>query len=158
MPRPGGLLWDVGAGAGSIAIEWSLSHPRCRAIAIERDHDRAKRIGANAAQLGVPGLVVVHGSAPAALRDLPVPDAVFVGGGATAEVLETCWSALAPGGRLVVHAVTVETETIIMDRWQRWGGDLRRISVEHLERIGSYHGWQPARAVVQWSLSKPADL
>lgn len=158
MPRPGELLWDVGAGAGSIAIEWSLSHPRCRAIAIERDHDRAKRITANAGQLGVPGLAVVHGTAPAALRDLPVPDAVFVGGGVTTEVLNSCWSALAPGGRLVVHAVTVETEMIITEHWQRWGGELRRISVEHLERIGSYHGWRPARAVVQWTLSKPLEL
>ena len=106
MPRPGDLLWDVGAGAGSIGIEWSLSHPRCRAIAIERDHDRAKRIAANAAQLGVPGIVVVHGTAPDALHDLPRPDAIFVGGGASGEVMDLCWSALAPGGRLVVHAVT----------------------------------------------------
>jgi precorrin-6Y C5,15-methyltransferase (decarboxylating) len=157
MPRPGELLWDVGAGAGSIGIEWSLSHPRCRAVAIERDHDRVKRIAANAAQLGVPGLVVVHGTAPAALPDLPTPDAVFVGGGVTAEVLDTCWSALASAGRLVVHAVTMETEMIITDQWRRWGGELTRIAVEHLERIGAYHGWKPARAVVQWSVSKPAE-
>ena len=157
MPRPDELLWDVGAGAGSIGIEWSLSHPRCRAIAVERDHDRAKRIAANAAQLGVPGLVVVHGVAPVALKELPVPNAVFVGGGATAEVLDICWSALAPGGRLVVHAVTVETEMIITDRWMRRGGIMTRIAVEHLERIGSFHGWKPARAVVQWSVSKPVE-
>jgi precorrin-6Y C5,15-methyltransferase (decarboxylating) len=157
MPRPGELLWDVGAGAGSIGIEWSLSHPRCRAVAIERDHDRVKRIAANATQLGVPGLVVVHGTAPAALHDLPRPDAVFVGGGATAEVLDTCWSALAPAGRLVVHAVTMETEMIITERWQRWGGELTRIAVEHLERLGAYHGWKPTRPVVQWSVSKPAE-
>ena len=157
MPRPGELLWDVGAGAGSIGIEWSLSHPRCRAIAIERDHDRAKRIAANAAQLGVPGIVVVHGTAPDALHDLPRPDAIFAGGGASGEVMDLCWSALAPGGRLVVHAVTVETEMIITDRWSRLGGIMTRIAVEHLERIGSYHGWKPARAVVQWSVVKPAD-
>ena len=157
MPRPGELLWDVGAGAGSIGIEWSLSHPRCRAIAVERDHDRAKRITANAAQLGVPGLVVVHGTAPTALRDLPEPDAVFLGGGAGADVLDICWSALNAGGRLVVHAVTVETEMMITDRWLRCGGELTRIAVEHLERIGSYHGWKPARAVVQWSITKPGE-
>ena len=157
MPRPGELLWDVGAGAGSIAIEWSLSHPRCRAIAIESEHDRVKRIAVNAAQLGVPGLVVVHGTAPAVLHDLPAPNAVFVGGGATPEVLDTCWSALVPAGRLVVHAVTMETEMIITDRWRRLGGTLTRIAVEHLERIGSYHGWKPARAVVQWGVSKPAE-
>jgi precorrin-6Y C5,15-methyltransferase (decarboxylating) len=150
-PRPGDLLWDVGAGAGSIAIEWLRADPRCRAIAVERDHDRVKRILANARRLGVPGLDVVHGETPAALADLPRPDAVFVGGGATGEMLDLAWSALRPGGRLVVHAVTVETEMILTERWQRLGGELTRIAIEHLERIGGYHGWKPARAVVQWS-------
>ena len=154
-PRPGELLWDVGAGAGSIAIEWLRAHPRCRAIAIERDHDRVKRIAANARQLGVPRLRVVHGVAPAALADLPRPDAVFVGGGASAAVLDLAWSALPTGGRLVVHAVTVETEMIITGKWQRIGGELTRIAVEHLERIGGYHGWKPSRSVVQWSAVKP---
>jgi precorrin-6Y C5,15-methyltransferase (decarboxylating) len=155
MPRPGELLWDVGAGAGSIAIEWLRASPRCRAIAIERDQDRTKRIAANARQLGVPGVRVVHGVAPAALADLPRPDAVFVGGGATAELLDSVWSALRPGGRVVVHAVTVETEMVITGAWQRRGGELTRIAVEHLERIGGYHGWKPSRAVVQWSAVKP---
>ena len=153
-PRPGELLWDVGAGAGSIAIEWLRASPRCRAIAVERNHDRVKRIAANAQQLGVPGLQVVHGVAPAALADLPRPDAVFVGGGARAEVLDLAWSALRPGGRLVVHAVTVETEMIVTQAWQRLGGELTRIAVEHLEQIGGYHGWRPSRAVVQWSVVK----
>jgi precorrin-6Y C5,15-methyltransferase (decarboxylating) len=155
MPRPGELLWDVGAGAGSIAIEWLRASPRCRAIAIERDQNRAKRIAGNASQLGVPGLRVVHGVAPAALVDLPAPDAVFVGGGATAELLDLAWSALRPGGRLVVHAVTVETEMIITETWQRLGGELTRLAVEHLERIGVYHGWKPSRSVVQWGAVKP---
>jgi precorrin-6B C5,15-methyltransferase / cobalt-precorrin-6B C5,C15-methyltransferase len=154
MPRPGELLWDVGAGAGSIAIEWLRASQSCGAIAIERDHDRAKRIAANAAQLGVPALRVVHGVAPAALAGLPAPDAVFVGGGATAELLDLAWAALPSGGRLVVHAVTVETETILLGCWQRRGGELTRIAVEHLERIGSYHGWKPSRSVVQWSAVK----
>ena len=156
MPRPGELLWDVGAGAGSIGIEWARSHPRCRAIAIERDPDRIKRIAANAAQLGVPGLKIVHGTAPGALTELPQPDAVFVGGGADESVLDVCWSALRPGGRLVVHAVTLETEAVIMSRWRALGGTMTRIAVEHLERIGGYHGWKPARAVVQWSVTKSA--
>jgi precorrin-6B C5,15-methyltransferase / cobalt-precorrin-6B C5,C15-methyltransferase len=154
MPRPGDLLWDVGAGAGSIAIEWLRSDPRCRAIAIERDGDRVKKIRGNAEALGVPGLDVLHGEAPDALTSLERPDAVFVGGGGTFETLEQAWSALRGGGRLVVHAVTQETEVIIVDCWRRYGGQLTRHSVEHLEPIGRYHGWRPARPVVQWSAIK----
>jgi precorrin-6Y C5,15-methyltransferase (decarboxylating) len=154
MPRPGELLWDVGAGTGSIAIEWLRSGPRSRAIAIERDLDRVKRIRGNAESLGVPNLQVVHGDAPAALASLPRPDAVFVGGGATGQTLEQAWSALRPGGRLVVHAVTQETEMIVVDSWRRYGGELTRHSIEHLEPIGRYHGWRPARPVVQWSAIK----
>jgi precorrin-6B C5,15-methyltransferase / cobalt-precorrin-6B C5,C15-methyltransferase len=154
MPRPGELLWDVGAGAGSIAIEWLRTDSRCRAIAIERDGDRVKRIRGNAEALGVPGLDVLHGEAPDALTSLEMPDAVFVGGGATFETLEQAWSALRGGGRLVVHAVTQETEVIIVDCWHRYGGQLTRHSVEHLEPIGRYHSWRPARPVVQWSAIK----
>jgi len=156
MPRPGELLWDVGAGAGSIGIEWARAHPRCRAIAVERDADRAKRIAANAAALGVPGLTVVQGTAQQALADLPPPDAVFVGGGADEQVLEVCWAALRPGGRLVAHAVTLETEAVLSARSRHRGGSLTRIALEHLERIGGYHGWKPARPVVQWSVTKPS--
>ena len=157
LPRPGEMLWDVGAGAGSVAIEWLRCHPTCRAVAVERNQDRVNRIQANASRLGVPGLSVQHGSAPEALTGLPQPDAVFVGGGATSETVGRCWSALAPGGRLVVHAVTHETEMVITDEWRRHGGELTRISVESLEPIGSYHGWKPARAIVQWSVLKPMD-
>jgi precorrin-6B C5,15-methyltransferase / cobalt-precorrin-6B C5,C15-methyltransferase len=154
MPRPGELLWDVGAGAGSIAIEWLRSDPGCRAIAIERNLDRVKRIRRNAEALGTPGLEVLHGEAPGALASLPRPHAVFVGGGATAEILGRSWEALWPGGRLVVHAVTQETEMILAECWKRFGGELSRLSLEHLEPIGRYHGWRPARAVVQWSSMK----
>jgi precorrin-6Y C5,15-methyltransferase (decarboxylating) len=154
MPRPGELIWDVGAGAGSVAIEWLRSDPRCRAIAIERDHDRVKRIRSNAEALGVPGLEVLRGDAPAVLASLPRPNAVFVGGGGTAETLDASWAALQPDGRLVVHAVTQETEMIVIDFWRRHGGELTRHSVEHLEPIGGYHGWRPARPVVQWSAIK----
>jgi precorrin-6B C5,15-methyltransferase / cobalt-precorrin-6B C5,C15-methyltransferase len=154
MPRPGDLLWDVGAGAGSIAIEWLRSDSRCRALAIEREHDRVKRIRSNAEALGVPGLEVVHGDAPAVLASLPRPNAIFVGGGGTSETLDASWVALQPDGRLVVHAVTQETEMIVIDFWRRHGGELTRHSMEHLEPIGGYHGWRPARPVVQLSAIK----
>jgi len=157
MPRPGELLWDVGAGAGSIAIEWLRSDPGCRAIAIEHNLERVKRIRGNAVGLGLPGLEVLHAEAPDALVSLPRPHAVFVGGGATKETLERSWSALRPGGRLVVHAVTQETEMIMVDCWKRYGGELVRLSMEHLEPIGRYHGWRPARAVVQWSAVKDVE-
>ena len=157
MPRPGEVLWDVGAGAGSIAIEWLRSDPGCRAIALERSLDRVKRIRANAEALGVPGLEVLHGEAPAVLATLPQPHAVFVGGGGTRDTLEHSWSALWPGGRLVVHAVTQETEMVVIDCWKRHGGELSRLSVERLEPIGRYHGWRPARAVVQWSSVKDPE-
>jgi precorrin-6B C5,15-methyltransferase / cobalt-precorrin-6B C5,C15-methyltransferase len=157
MPRPGELLWDVGAGAGSIAIEWLRSDLGCRAIAIEHNLDRVKRIRGNAEALGVPDLEVLHAEAPGALTALSRPHAVFVGGGATRETLERSWSALRPGGRLVVHAVTQETEMIMVDCWKRYGGELARLSVEYLEPIGRYHGWRPARAVVQWSAVKDIE-
>jgi precorrin-6Y C5,15-methyltransferase (decarboxylating) len=157
MPRPGELLWDVGAGAGSIAIEWLRSDPGCRAIAIEQNLDRVKRIRGNAEVLGVPSLDVLHAEVPDALASLPQPDAVFVGGGLTNETLEQSWAALRPGGRLVVHAVTLDTEMIMIECWKRHGGQLSRLAVEHLEPIGRYSGWRPARAVVQWSAVKDLE-
>jgi precorrin-6B C5,15-methyltransferase / cobalt-precorrin-6B C5,C15-methyltransferase len=158
MPRPGELLWDVGAGAGSIAIEWLRSDPGCRAIAIDHNLDRCKRIRGNAESLGVPSLDVLHGEVPQALAaSLPRPDAIFVGGGATRDTLELSWSALRPGGRLVVHAVTLETEMIAIDSWKRHGGELTRLAVEHLEPLGRYHSWRPTRGVVQWSVVKDLE-
>jgi precorrin-6B C5,15-methyltransferase / cobalt-precorrin-6B C5,C15-methyltransferase len=157
MPRPGELLWDVGAGAGSIAIEWLRSDPGCRAIAIEQNLERVKRIRGNAEVLGVPSLDVLHAEVPHALASLPRPDAIFVGGGVTQETLEQLWSALRLGGRLVVHAVTLDTEMIMIECWKRHGGELSRLSVERLEPIGRYRGWRPARAVVQWSAVKDPE-
>jgi precorrin-6Y C5,15-methyltransferase (decarboxylating) len=152
-PTPGQLLWDVGAGAGSVAIEWARTDPECRAVAIERSPERATRIGRNAERLGVPGLTVITGAAPEALSDLPRPDAVFVGGGATVPgVLETCWQALPVGGRLVVHGVTLETEELLLARHRGSGGELVRLSVDRVEPIGSFRGWSPARPVIQWSI------
>ncbi len=164
-PRPGELLWDVGAGAGSIGIEWARAHPSCRAVAIERDPDRARRIGRNAVALGVVDAVtVLVGRAPDALNQLRIgespearPDAVFVGGGGSRPgVLEACWAALRPGGRLVVHAVTLETEAALIARHGELGGTLTRIAVETAEPLGTFTGWRPARPVVQWAITKPA--
>jgi precorrin-6Y C5,15-methyltransferase (decarboxylating) len=155
-PLPGELLWDVGAGAGSVAVEWSRHHPSCRAVAVERDAGRADRIAENARRLGVPGVRVVTGSAPAALLDLPRPDAVFVGGGVSVPgVVEAGWAALRPGGRLVVHAVTLESEAVVARWFAEQGGELTRVQVEHAAALGSFTVWRPALAVVQWSGTKP---
>lgn len=155
-PRAGELLWDVGAGSGSVAIEWMLCHSSCRAIAIEERSDRAACIRRNAALLGTPGLKLVEGNAPAALDGLPQPDAVFIGGGASvAGVFETCWGALKPAGRLVVNAVSLETEALLLRRFAAYGGDLRRISIERAGALGSMTGWRPAMPVTQWSIAKP---
>lgn len=151
-PWPGALLWDVGAGAGSVGIEWMRSHPSTRAVAVEADPARADRIGRNAARLGVPDLEVVVGRAPDALADLPDPDAVFVGGGATAPgLLDTCRARLRPGGRLVVHGVTLETERLLTEAYAEQGGELTRLSVERAEPLAGFTGWTPSRAVLQWS-------
>jgi precorrin-6Y C5,15-methyltransferase (decarboxylating) len=153
-PVPGQLLWDVGGGAGSIAIEWSRHHPSCRAVAIERDPDRAKRLERNAVNLGVAVRTVVD-RAPEALTELEPPDAVFVGGGATvAGMIETCWAALKPGGRLVVNGVTLETEALIAKWYAEVGGDLVRLSVQRASPVGGMTGWRPAMPVTIWSVTK----
>lgn len=154
-PHPGQLLWDVGGGAGSVGIEWMRAHPTCRAVAVEADPVRAARIARNATALGVPDLVVVEGRAPDALADLPAPDAVFVGGGATAPgLLDRCLRALPAGGRLVVHGVTLETESVLGAAYAEHGGELTRIAVETAAPVGSFTGWTPARAVTQWAVTK----
>ncbi|GAA3653617.1 bifunctional cobalt-precorrin-7 (C(5))-methyltransferase/cobalt-precorrin-6B (C(15))-methyltransferase [Nocardioides ginsengisoli] len=156
-PVPGAHLWDVGAGAGSVAVEWLRAHPLTSATAVEAHPERAARIARNAANLGVPRLAVVTGSAPDALAGLPTPDAIFVGGGATAVgLLDLCREALAPGGRLVVHGVTLETERLLIDAFHTHGGELTRLAVEHVTPLGGrFTGWTPARAVVQWSWTQP---
>jgi precorrin-6B C5,15-methyltransferase / cobalt-precorrin-6B C5,C15-methyltransferase len=155
VPVPGQLLWDVGAGSGSIGIEWMRAHPKSRAIAVEPRADRRDRIVRNAAALGVPGLVVVPGAAPDALAGLPRPDAVFIGGGVTAEgVVRACWDALDAGGRLVANAVTIEGELALADWHRRLGGSLTRIAVERAAGLGRFTAWRPALPVVQWCVRK----
>jgi precorrin-6B C5,15-methyltransferase / cobalt-precorrin-6B C5,C15-methyltransferase len=154
-PRGGELLWDIGAGAGAIGIEWLLAHRANRAIGIEAREDRLERARSNALSLGVPHLDLRLGSAPEALKDLPMPDVVFVGGGASREgVLDAVWQALPRGGRLVVNSVTLETEAILIARQAQHGGALLRLSVERADAVGDRSGWRAAMPVVQWSVTK----
>jgi precorrin-6B C5,15-methyltransferase / cobalt-precorrin-6B C5,C15-methyltransferase len=154
-PRAGERLWDVGSGSGSIAIEWMLAHPACQAIAIERDAERCARIGRNASALGVSRLTRVHAEAPDALRGLPAPDAVFIGGGASEAVLELCRQALPSGGRLVVNAVALETQARLLEAYQRHGGELVRVAIEAAAPLGAVTALRPALAVLQWRLVRP---
>ena len=155
VPLPGQLLWDVGAGAGSIGIEWLRAEPGARAIAVEQHAERAARARANALRLGVPQLEVRGGRAPAALDDLPAPDAVFVGGGlGEPGLLERCWAPLAPGGRLVANAVTLEREQALVAARAAHGGALTRIEIARAEPLGAYSSWRAQRPVVQWAVQR----
>jgi precorrin-6Y C5,15-methyltransferase (decarboxylating) len=155
-PRRGELLWDIGAGAGSIAIEWMLADPSLAAIAIEARPDRAARIRRNAAAFGVPGLEVIEGVAPGALENLPTPHAIFIGGGASDPgTIERAVTALRTGGRLVVNAVTLESEALLLARHGALGGELTRLSIARAEAVGGMTGWRPALPVTQWIWVKP---
>ncbi|MEU0674014.1 precorrin-6y C5,15-methyltransferase (decarboxylating) subunit CbiE [Streptomyces sp. NPDC006172] len=157
-PAPGELLWDVGGGSGSIAVEWMRTHPSCRAITVERDPVRAERIARNADRLGVPGLRVVTGAAPAALAEIPPPDAVFIGGGLTAPgLLDACWEALPDGGRLVANTVTLESEALLAAACRRHGGELVKLAVAHAVPVGGFTGWRQAMPVTQWAVHKSPD-
>jgi precorrin-6Y C5,15-methyltransferase (decarboxylating) len=155
-PVPGQLLWDVGAGAGSVAIEWLRSDPRCRAVAIERDPGRIALIAGNASALGVPGLEIVTGEAPAALEGLAPPDAAFLGGGVrTPGVFEAAWAALRPGGRLVANAVTLEGSTALTNWHGERGGELVRIAISRAGPVGGATALRPLMPVTQLRLVKP---
>lgn len=157
-PAPGELLWDIGGGSGSVAVEWMRTHRSCRAVTVERDTARAERISRNADRLGVPGLRVVTGTAPEALAGLPTPDAVFVGGGLTVPgLLEACWEALPPGGRLVANTVTLESEALLADWYGRRGGELVRLATAHAVPVGGFTGWRQAMPVTQWAVTKSGD-
>ncbi|MDA0241360.1 MAG: precorrin-6y C5,15-methyltransferase (decarboxylating) subunit CbiE, partial [Proteobacteria bacterium] len=150
-PMPDELLWDVGAGCGSIAVEWMRAAPRTGAIAIEKDDIRLALINANALTLGTPGLEAVLGSAPDALEGLAPPDAVFIGGGLTETgMIERCWEALKPNGRIVANAVSLEGETVLISAQKMWGGELVRLAVDRMDMLGDFRGWNPLRPVVQW--------
>jgi precorrin-6Y C5,15-methyltransferase (decarboxylating) len=154
-PRAGERLWDVGAGSGTIAIEWCRAASGATAVAIERREDRARTIAENAALLGAAGVEVVVGAAPLALEGLPEPDAIFVGGGPAAPgLIDGCWQALRSGGRLVAAAVTLEGEAALAAAHATYGGRLVRIETSHAEPLGSFTGWKPQRPVVQWSATK----
>src|ERR1700722_12398170 len=157
-PRQGELLWDVGLGAGSIAIEWLLRHPSLKAIGIEDQPERAGRAARNAAALGTPDLLIVQKRAPEAFADLPRPDAVFIGGGLSDPgVFEAAWSALKSGGRLVANAVSLQSEARLIAFFQRHGGELVRLEVARAGKAGSggVFVWRPAAPIVQWRARKP---
>ncbi|MDT5238295.1 MAG: precorrin-6B C5,15-methyltransferase / cobalt-precorrin-6B C5,C15-methyltransferase [Mycobacterium sp.] len=152
-PRPGELLWDVGAGAGSIAIEWCRSGTGCRAIAFERDEERRKRIGENAVAFGVK--VTSTFDAPETFDFEPPPDVIFVGGGVSQPgLLDACWEKLKVGGRLVANAVTVESEAVLAQWYSRIGGELRKFQHYHGDAVGSFTGWRPTMPVTQWVVTK----
>lgn len=155
-PRPGELLWDVGAGCGSIGIEWARSHLRCRVLAIEVDAGRQAHILHNRDQLGAPALQLVAGQAPEALAGLATPDAIFIGGGLTAPgVLDACWTALRPGGRLVANAVTLQTEAALVAFRERHGGDLTRLQVAQAQPLGAFDTWRAALPITLLDVVKP---
>jgi precorrin-6B C5,15-methyltransferase / cobalt-precorrin-6B C5,C15-methyltransferase len=159
-PLPGETLWDIGAGCGSIAIEWLRAAEGGSAVAVEQNPERAAFIARNAAALGVPGLRIIAAAAPQALGRIPTgfaaPDAVFVGGGiGDAGLLPAVWTALRPGGRLVANVVSLEGERTILDWQARQGGELTRIALSRPERLGAYHAWRPLLPVTQLAATKP---
>lgn len=153
-PRPGELLWDVGAGSGSVAIEWCRAGSGCRAVAYERDQQRRARIADNARAFGV--VLDVRAGAPESFASAPAPAAIFVGGGVTGpDLLTECWDRLPAGGRLVANAVTAESEAMVLQWYSRLGGELRRYQHYRGEPVGSFTGWRPAMPVTQWLVTKP---
>lgn len=157
-PVPGELLWDVGAGSGSIGIEWMRAHPTCRTLAIEADEGRQLLIEHNRDALGVPGLQLIRGSAPQALTGLERPDAIFIGGGVTREgVLDSCWAQLKPGGRLIANAVTLQSEMTLMAWRERYGGELTRIHIAQAQPLGEFDTWRQALPITLLDVTKPCD-
>ncbi|MBO6754776.1 MAG: precorrin-6y C5,15-methyltransferase (decarboxylating) subunit CbiE [Roseibium sp.] len=155
QPHPDALLWDIGAGCGSVGIEWLRAARGARAVGLEPHADRHAMAEFNALALGVPHFDLLNAAAPDGLADLPDPDAIFIGGGLTAnEIVDTCWARLKPGGRLVSNAVTLEGEAVLQQAWQIHGGELTRLSVQRASAVGGLTGWRPLMPVTQWSVVK----
>lgn len=152
-PRPGETLWDIGAGSGSVAIEWLLAHPSTAALAFEAVPERAARARANALALGADRLTVIEGKAPEILNGRPRPDAIFIGGGLSDALLETLFGLPGGPGRLVANAVTLESEALLAQWHARKGGDLLRIELAQAAPLGTRRGWRPAYPLVQWSVT-----
>ncbi len=157
-PYPHALLWDVGAGCGSVAIEWMRARRGVRAIAFERDRERVAMAARNAGALGVPGLELVEGQVPGALAECATPDAAFIGGAvADNEVFAAVWSALRAGGRLVSNAVTLEGEAALVQRHKEHGGELVRLDISNVAQVGRLRAMKPRMSVLQWRVTKPSD-
>ena len=154
-PFPGAVFWDVGCGSGAVAVDFLRQAPRGSAFAIDRDANQIDMAKQNAVALGVPHLQTIHGDLPEALANLPQPDAVFIGGGLSADLVTRVYEALQPGGVMVAHCVTIESETLLTSMWQKFGGNLARLSVHHADPVGGFHGWRPLMPVTQWHLVKP---
>ncbi|MGA7326270.1 MAG: precorrin-6y C5,15-methyltransferase (decarboxylating) subunit CbiE [Rhodomicrobium sp.] len=155
-PAPGEMLWDIGLGSGSVAIEWLLCHASMRACGFEKNLERAARAARNTVSLGVPHLEIVEGQAPEILKGLDAPDAIFVGGGVSnSELMEAAWAALKPGGRIIANAVTLEGQSALLKCRTNWGGSLTRINIEREHQAGNFTTWKPAMPVLQWVASKP---
>ncbi|MFV0428177.1 MAG: precorrin-6Y C5,15-methyltransferase (decarboxylating) subunit CbiT [Arachnia sp.] len=154
-PRAGDVLWDLGAGTGSIAIEWCRLHPTNRAFAVERHPERAARIELNSTNFGMADRVeVMIGDLDEHLPQLPRPEAVFVGGGLSQQILHQAWEILPSGGRLAAHSVTADSDSVLLEAYRCWGGDLSRIAVENAEPIGRFVGFKPLRSVTTWGAVK----
>jgi precorrin-6Y C5,15-methyltransferase (decarboxylating) len=155
-PAPDQLLWDIGAGCGSVAIEWMRSTRGCEAVVFESNDERLKMIAQNTDRLGTPRLKIIAGHAPETLKGLPGPDAVFIGGGiGIPGIFETAWEHLKPGGRMVTNVVTIEGEMHLYDLHEKHGGGLVRLEISNLTPIGSYRALKPRMAVTQWRAQKP---
>lgn len=155
-PYPDALLWDVGAGSGSVAIEWMRAARGAEAIAFESHPERLRMIGENADRLGTPRLKVIAGEAPQSLKGQKPPDVVFIGGGmGVPGVFEESWAALKPQGRMVANVVTLEGELHLVDLQEKYGGDLVRLDISYLAKIGTLRALKPRMSVLQWRAIKP---
>ena len=157
QPFPEAVMWDVGAGSGAVGIEFMRHAPRSKAYAIDKSLTQIDMARRNALKFGVPNLILVHKDLPEGLEGLPDPDSVFIGGGLSADLIRICISALRDGGVLVVHAVTLESEAVLLLAWKVHGGRLVRLSVQHARPVGGFHGWRPLMPVTQWQFTKPLD-